>query len=532
MAKICFTGLMMATLAAWFVLLRPAVLGGTTGYVMVSGISMEPTYYTGDLVLTRRLSEYRTGDVVAFRIPAGEQGGGGIVIHRVVGGSAADGYELRGDNKDANDPWRPKPGDIVGKAWVHVPGGGRWFEWLREPLNLAVVIGGVSVFSVLSGREVKKRRRRRGGHVRGNEQSGKQAGGQGPGLPAPAWAIALGGGFALLAVVGAVAAFGAFRQATETSRYVESLRYEQQGTFEYTVGVTPATLYPEGTIGPVVAPPAGAKEKAPSVPPVYTKLAKSIEVGFAYALSGSLPPAVSGEVSARLEIRAGESGWTKSQELLPPTPFQGAKTDARVSIDLAAVQALIDAIEKETGYNAPSYDLVVVPTVRLQGQLGAHTIDETYAPAFTVKYTKTQITLDTELRRAEPKSIGATVREQQSMTIAGLSMPVKTARLASVVGVAVALSGVAGTVGLVLLGVGQDEASRARLRYGTTVLAVHSGGHNGSHVVQVRSMEDLAKLAQRDGRIVFREDTDEGGVYFVPDGGITYEYEPARRQSE
>src|SRR5687768_2881473 len=95
--------------AVAYVLLAPPAVGGSTGYVVVVGKSMEPTLEHDDLVLVRKASDYRRGDVVAFRIRAGEPAAGTMVIHRIVGGSADDGFVTRGDNTDESDVWRPRP---------------------------------------------------------------------------------------------------------------------------------------------------------------------------------------------------------------------------------------------------------------------------------------------------------------------------------------------------------------------------------------------------------------------------------------
>lgn len=123
----------------WVFALRPVGLGGPATYVIVAGRSMEPTHRTGDLVIARTERNYRVGDVVAFRVPDAGTSEGPVVIHRIVGGDADDGYVLQGDNKDEPDIWRPRPNDILGRAWVEVPGVGLVLAAARSPLALAAL---------------------------------------------------------------------------------------------------------------------------------------------------------------------------------------------------------------------------------------------------------------------------------------------------------------------------------------------------------------------------------------------------------
>ena len=138
-----------AVLVAWFFLLGPSFLGGPATYVMVSGHSMEPTLYTGDLALTRKQDAYQPGDIVAFRVPKGEPAEGAMIIHRIAGGSPEDGFVMQGDNKKYPDPWRPTGAEIIGKTWFSVPGGGRVLGFLRAPLPLATLAGWAAVVMVL-----------------------------------------------------------------------------------------------------------------------------------------------------------------------------------------------------------------------------------------------------------------------------------------------------------------------------------------------------------------------------------------------
>lgn len=122
-------------------LLWPASLGGQVHYVMISGSSMEPHMHTGDLVLVREQSSYDIGDAVAYRIPAGETGEGSVVIHRITGGNAVDGFETRGDNRDRADTWRPTGADVLGKRQLLVARAGTGVAQLRNPIPLAAMAG-------------------------------------------------------------------------------------------------------------------------------------------------------------------------------------------------------------------------------------------------------------------------------------------------------------------------------------------------------------------------------------------------------
>jgi signal peptidase I len=148
LAQLASLAVTVAIVVAWAVLLRPAALGGPVAYAIVQGSSMEPALRSGDLVVARPEEAYRVGDVVVFRVPAGEIGAGATVIHRVVGGSGRSGLVLQGDNKSDLDPWQPRADDVVGKAHVHLPHVGTALVALRSPLVLALLAGLLTLLAV------------------------------------------------------------------------------------------------------------------------------------------------------------------------------------------------------------------------------------------------------------------------------------------------------------------------------------------------------------------------------------------------
>jgi len=111
--------------------LWPTSLGGCTTLTIVSGRSMEPTYYTGDLVVSR-CGDYGVGDVVVYNPP---NVGSARIIHRITGGDAKDGWVIQGDNNSFLDPWRPTNERILGEAVLHLPKVGLLGTVLVSPMT-------------------------------------------------------------------------------------------------------------------------------------------------------------------------------------------------------------------------------------------------------------------------------------------------------------------------------------------------------------------------------------------------------------
>jgi signal peptidase I len=158
-ARVIAGAALVAVAGGWFVLLRPASLGGPVAYVVTAGTSMRPTLRDGDLVVLRRQRLYRRGDIVAYRVPRGDPATGDRVIHRIVGGSARRGYVMLGDNKTYPDQWHPRPADVLGKEWFVIPYAGPVLRVLRSPLFLASLAAGLVIAVVaLGGADERDRR--------------------------------------------------------------------------------------------------------------------------------------------------------------------------------------------------------------------------------------------------------------------------------------------------------------------------------------------------------------------------------------
>ena len=158
MKRLTWIAVSLVLASAWAFTLRPTSLRGPAGYVMVRGVSMLPTYVGGDLIVTHKAKSYSKGDIVAYKVPKGDFGAGILVIHRIIGGNAKDGFIIKGDNNNFRDDWQPKPKDILGKAWLRLPHMGVILAFLHSPLPMASLGAAFVIVFVLFPEDKKKAR--------------------------------------------------------------------------------------------------------------------------------------------------------------------------------------------------------------------------------------------------------------------------------------------------------------------------------------------------------------------------------------
>jgi signal peptidase I len=492
---------------AWFILLRPVFLGGSATYIIVSGASMEPGLRSGDLAVLHRQADYQPGDVVVFGV-----GGGGAVIHRIIGGDSEEGFQTQGDNQSRPDLWRPTLDDIGGKLWFSVPGVGRFIDHLQQPLALATIVTFAGIGSL--GFWGSRRRRKRHGRQPNERRRG--------GPPASNGAPPTRGEGATLLVLATLFFLAAGATAYMWLRPVdrvetmERIRYEHTGEFRYTATVTPSVVYDSPTI---VSPADGT-----SAPPIFTSLLRDLRVDFDYTMATAVPAQAWGDVSADLRIRAGDPGWTRTLPLLEPQPFEGTAASAGFSVDVAAVHALVATAAEQTGFSPSRYELAVVVRVGVAGEANG-SIDDTFVVELPMEMTSTLLTIGETLAASETVTGPEQVTVANDLELLGVSLPVQWGRGVATGALALLLlTGMAYALA-VRRRLGSGPVAKIRLRYGRLIVPVTGPVPTGSRRVEVTSIADLVRLARGAEQVVFYDRPGNGKHrFFVPDGAVTYEY--------
>jgi len=442
-----------------------AVLTGTVGIVTASGRSMNPGYRQGDLVVVAAAEAYAPGQVVAYRDNVHDL----VVLHRIVGGGP-EAFELKGDANAAADAVRPARSDVIGRAVLHVPGGGAWLGRLTSPVPL-----GVAALVLVAA---TARRRPRSPAMSRNVRS----------------AVLMAG----LAGVGLGAAAFTTPARAIVPRDVRSTR---SMPFAYAAGVARSAAY-DGTT-------------ARSPDPVFRRLANAVDVHLAYdGTPGTL--AVAAELSA-------DSGWHATIALAAPRDVPG-RYDATVRLDLAALERHARDAAAVTGL--PVEVIAVAVTPRVTGSDGA-----AFAPALRLTLTPLRLALaggPATLTVADTSTVRVGEPAARRLGLLSRSVTVATARR---VAAFLLLGTLLAALALALVArrsATPTEGERIRRRYASRLLRVQPlPATPGDAAVDVVEFADLAGLAERHCLPVLHWSRGEAHTFVVREQGTTYRYRTA-----
>src|ERR1043165_935939 len=106
---------LLVILTAIWITFAPTMIGGQASYVMVNGISMEPGFHRGDLIILRSTSTYNVGDIATYH----DANLNTFVIHRIIA-IEGDHYVFKGDNNWWIDNYQPTRAELIGKSWIYL----------------------------------------------------------------------------------------------------------------------------------------------------------------------------------------------------------------------------------------------------------------------------------------------------------------------------------------------------------------------------------------------------------------------------
>ena len=106
---------------------------GYRSYTVLSG-SMEPTFYPGDIVITKHKNktDIKINDIVTY-----SDNDGVIITHRIIE-ETPEGYITKGDNNNVEDADILTEDNIIGEVKFSIPKLGYVMNFLSKPMVIAV----------------------------------------------------------------------------------------------------------------------------------------------------------------------------------------------------------------------------------------------------------------------------------------------------------------------------------------------------------------------------------------------------------
>src|SRR5664280_2282101 len=379
-------------LATVAVAVTAGIVTGRIAVVVSHGISMNPVYYQGDLVVVAKSNSYEIGQIAAYRTPGMKI----VALHRIISGDAS-GFTFKGDNNQSIDPYHPTADQIVGGAVLHIPHGGQVLEFITNPVALGVVAFALIMFG---SNRIRTRRRKRRQAMAQQVSAGNNVTRSARALPRHLQiAVSVTAAVALLALIMAAFAWTAPTQIL-TSTTSQSGRAM---TFSYSADVPQSPAYDGTTVH--------------SPDPIFRKLTNTVDVQMAYVGDP-------GSMTVNAELST-PSGWHSTVPLSGPTDITGSVYAGSVTLDLNALDARAQAAADTTGL--PGSPLTVAVVANIQTDTGL------FAPKMTLNVAPLAMTISGDPKVTDSTSTPASTLIANTVGVGPFHFGVVTARILSLV---------------------------------------------------------------------------------------------------
>jgi len=195
------------------------------------------------------------------------------------------------------------------------------------------------------------------------------------------------------------------------------------------------------------------------------------------------------------------------------------------------VEALVTAMEQKTEFRAGSYTLAIIPSVTISGKVAGRELQDTFEPRLVFRFDQLHFFLAREDPQVDPLSPSNTgllkgfLTEENTFSLLGKEFKVAGMRTYALIGLGFSLAGILFLELFIIIMARRSQESFVRMKYGSMLIDVHDRGlATPSQVIDVITIDDLAKLAERYNSTILHETRHPIHYYLVPGDGITYRY--------
>ncbi len=513
----------MIMIAVWLAF-APTQVGGMASYIIIIGNSMEPKFHIGDLIIVHEQPTYQVGDAIVYQNLELKN----FVFHRITSQQLGH-YTLKGDNNSWVDTYKPSYEEAIGKLWLHIPRGGTAIQKIRSPFVMALIAGALgAVLAIrLFGNKARGNKRMNNKSVqewftsikqrtqiwfrRENSSDPKKS------LNFNQGEILEGSFFALGMIAFSSLILGIIAFSRPVSRIVQDdISYQHLGVFSYSAPA-PQGVYDTNTI------------KAGD--PIFTKLTCLVDINFQYTLIAAQADNIMGTYQLAAMISEPVSGWQRIMPLQEETSFTGTAFGTNARLDLCKISSLTQSMEQETDFHPSVYTLVITPNIKLDGDVSDRTLNGTFNSGPVFRYDHVQFYLvqdeeqDNPLILTKSEILREARKEANTILLFGREIAIPALRWMALFG------SIASFSGLVLLGLRLQNLSHLdqekffHIKYDSIMIDVQNADAlPSSSMVDVSSMDALAKSAERLNAMILHSAQDNLHTYYVQAGEITYRF--------
>ena len=297
------------------------------------------------------------------------------------------------------------------------------------------------------------------------------------------------------------------------TRAADKIPYQQESNYFYSAAGTPGVY---------------DTEMVRTGEPVFPALTCFLNIGLTYNILGGQFQNISGSHQMYARIMDEPSGWQRTLPLIPQTAFSGSSYFSMVSLDLCQLAALVNMVETETGLHTNTYTVEIITNIAFAASASGRGITDTLDPILTFKFDKVHFYLATDGSGVDPLHFSKAGLAESSdlqtnkMNILGWEPAIEMLRAISLAGFGMSLS-ILMVTGWYFSNNSQEEI--IRLKHGDLLMDVDEQSLGPiSPVVEVSSINDLAKFAERQNTMILHVADGPYHKYFVQNNKVTYRY--------
>jgi len=295
------------------------------------------------------------------------------------------------------------------------------------------------------------------------------------------------------------------------------ISYQQTGAFSYSA-VVPPGVYDSNELN--------------SGEPVFSKLTCFLNLRFSYTLVGDGLQDLTGTHQLIAQVLETNSGWQRTIPLEQETAFSGNTFTTENTLNLCQIEQIVAAMEQKTEFQSPYYSLMITPAVTVIGKVAGRELQDTFEPNLVLLFDQVHFylarmdpLLGDPLNPSETGILAGFRTEENTLAIVGKEFIISNLRTYAIFGLGFSLFGILLLLSMIFIVARRSQQSLLQMKYSAMLVDIHDRTLElSSPAIDVVTMDDLAKLAERHNSLILHETHGLTHHYLVQGDRITYRF--------